>query len=1674
MSVPLHELIAQQTVRTPHAIAVDDAQGPMTYAQLDRRANGIARLLRGRGVGAESRVAVCLPRGRELVAALLGVWKAGGAYVPLDAGHPAERIAWMAADSGARTVLTVNAAAAALAGAVPGEELVFLDSAAGEADAAWDPVGTGPQSAAYITYTSGSTGRPKGVLVEHGGIANRVAWTVDRQGLTAEDRVLQKTVLTFDAAALELFAPLVAGGTVVMAPEGAESDPALLVRTVADRNITVLQGVPSVLRLVADEPAWPECTGLRLVFSAGEALDAELCRRLGEPTGAKVWNTYGPTECSIDVTGQEFDPELHTEAVPIGRPLDNIRVYVLDDELDPVPIGVVGELYAGGVGAARGYVGNPAQTADRFVPDPHGPAGSRMYRTGDLARWRTDGALAYLGRVDHQVKVNGVRIEPAEVEAALNAHPDVRGAVVGAYAFGPGAHGADGLGTHGARSPGADGLGSGKRLVAHLVSARRIPRDELRSFLRKRLPEPMIPALFVTVDAFPLTANGKVDRRALPDPARAEAGTATEGPGHTAPRTVAERLVAQVWEQLLQVEQVGVHDDFFALGGSSLVLTRLADALGKASGDSIQLRGLFAASTVEAQARLLEEARPAVPEVVPVGREVPLPLSFGQHRLWFLDRMHPGSPEWVAPLFLRLPAGTTAESVQAALDTLEARHEALRTRYVLEGEEPRQVVAEPRPVELRVEDAGEGELERLFGEQFARGFDLTDGPLWRALLVRVPIGGPALLVTTHHIASDGWSTVLIEREIRELCAAAAESRTPQLPVLPVQYADYAAWQAARSDDAVLDRELDYWKNALRGLPELQLHTDRLRPARRDGRGSGVRFSVPAGLADALSGIGRKHGATQYATLLAVFAALLSRHSGQDDFGIGSPVTGRLRPETEDTVGFFLNSLVMRCDLTGDPTFGELLARTKDTAMAGFAHQELPFERLVDELQPVRDLSRTPLYQVAFDLQDEGATSVAADGVLMDAFQGAWRVAKTDLTMFVWRQADGSLNGALEYATSLFDRATVERLADHFVRLVEGVVAAPDVSLASIDITSVHEHRLLRVWNDSGAVVPGVSVPELVGRWAVESPGAVAVEGGDGRSLSFGELDVRASRLAHRLRAAGVGVGAESSVAVLLDRSVDLVVALLAVWRAGGGFVPMDPVLPAGRIAGMVADARVGVALTSSAYADRFDGDVEVVRIDGTDLSSFPDAAPEVVVDLDSVAYTVFTSGSTGRPKGVQVSHRSLVNHVDWAVRELVGSGSGGAPVFSSVAFDLVVPNVWAPLAAGQRTWLWDGELTELGESVAAAGPFSFMKLTPGHLEVLSGQLSDSQIEALASRVVVAGEALPGGLVERWRVLLGEGRVLNEYGPTEATVGTCVFPLTEAVEGVVPIGRPLPNMQMRVLDAGLRPVPVGAVGELFVGGTGVARGYAFRPGATAERFVPDPYSSVAGARLYRTGDLVRWRSDGAVEFLGRIDDQVKVRGYRIELGEIRAALIAHPQVTDATVVVSEDQRLIAYVVGSTEGLTDALTATLPDYMVPSALVSLDALPLTPNGKIDRRALPEPGATAADAFVAPSTPTEERISAIWSDLLGKEASTQDSFFDLGGHSILAVRLVSRLQNEFDLDLPMRVAFESPSIAQLAVEIEARIRAEIDAVLNESEPGPEAGPGPAPQSQPESASH
>ncbi|MFP3989073.1 amino acid adenylation domain-containing protein [Streptomyces sp. E11-3] len=1637
----LSERFAEQAFRTPHALAVLDGEHAVTYQELDRAVHRMAHFLRGQGAGRESLVGVGLERGVDLVVALLGVWRAGAAYVPLDPGQPPARLSGLVRESGARLVL----AGPALEGAVRdagacriGPEDVPDTVPADLPDTApFGHPGPDPDGAAYAVFTSGSTGKPKAVVVTHAGITNRVGWSVERHGLGPGDRVLQKTTIGFDAAGWEFFAPLVSGGTVVLAPAGAERDPAELLRAVAHHGVTALQVVPSVLRLLVDEGDWTGCGSLRLLFSAGEALHAELVARLRERTGPglEVWNTYGPTECSIDITAHPVDPEQTTGPVPIGRPLPGMRVLVLSPAGTPVPVGVPGELYAGGVGVARGYAGRPDLTAERFVPDPYATEpGARLYRTGDQVRWRSDGTLEYLGRLDHQVKVNGVRIEPGEIEAALAAHPAVTGAVVTPYTV-------------------EDG---GKRLAAHLTVSTPVDSGQLRAFLAGRLPDSHVPSFFHTLDDFPLSASGKIDRSMLPTP---DEIVAAKQPVFTAPRGAAEELVAGVWAELLGLERVGALDDFFALGGTSLQLTRLAARLRATSGEKISLRGLFAATTVEAQAKLIgtPTGTTAAPEadedaIRPVPRDGELPLSSGQRRLWFLDRMHPGSPEWVAPLFLRLPAGTEPATVRHALRALTDRHEALRTRYADTGGEPRQTIDAPGTpdVDLRVVDTTRQELPAHFGEQFRRGFDLAHGPLWRALLARIEGEDQVLLLTLHHITCDGSSTVILERELRELCAAQQSGRAPRLPEVAVQYADYAAWQHAQLTDTEIERELAHWRTALDGIAPLDLPADRPRGAERDPSGAVVPFRVPAELSARLLDLGRAHGATPFMTLLTAYATLVARYSGQWDVPVGTPVAGRARPEVANTVGFFLNSLVVRCGLDASVSFADALRRVGEAARSAFAHQDLPFEHLVDELQPERDLSRTPLYQVAFDLHSEGVTSVVTEEEDMAAFTAAWQVAKTDLSLFMRQLADGSLDGVLEYATALFDQATVERMAAHFLTLLERAAERPSAPLGALELLSAREReRELVEWNDTAQAAESRSVLELFEQRARRSPDATALMF-ETESLGYAELDTRANRLAHELRARGVG--AESRVAVLLDRGPELLTAFLAVWKAGGAYVPVDPSYPAERVASIVESAGVPVAVTSSSYENRLSG-VDAVLLDRVSLDGHPEGAPERADDLDTLAYVVFTSGSTGRPKGVEVYHRGLVNHVAWAARELAGQDYGGAALFSSVAFDLVVPNLWAPLVSGQRLLLLpqDTDLAELGKRLSAAAPFSFLKLTPGHLDILAHQLTPAQAGALAPVLVVAGEPFTRATLERWRELCADTRIVNEYGPTEASVGTSVFPVPQDIDAdVLPIGRPLPNMAMYVLGTALEPVPVGVTGELYVGGTGVARGYAGRADLTAERFVPDPYGP-AGARLYRTGDLVRRLPDGNVEFVGRVDDQVKIRGYRIELGEVRAVLAEHPEVRDAFVAVHDDE-LAAYVTPAVpDGLAQHLAARLPDYMIPATFTALDALPLNANGKVDRRALPAPGgpAGADDGHVPPSGPVEERIAEIWTELLGVQAGAHDNFFHVGGNSILAIRLISRIQEEFEIALAVRTVFEGPTVARLAATVEERIRAEIAAL-------------------------
>ncbi|MFB7126381.1 amino acid adenylation domain-containing protein [Kitasatospora sp. NPDC056273] len=1538
---PLTRLIADLAAQAPDTVAVRHGNQEITYAALDEAANRLAHYLRDAGVRPESLVGTHLPHSAELPSAVLGVWRAGAVAVPLDADGPAAHLRRIQQGSAVGVVLTLERFAAEVAG--EGVRVVLLD--ADEEDISFFPA-TDPGATSESAWVSrGPDGTA--LVVEHAALANQVRWTARRHGIGAADRILHLDRAV--DAPWPVFTALAAGATAVLATPEEAADPGRLAHLVAGQAVTVLPATPDLLADLVGGQETADRSAVRLVLAVGTPLEADLGRSvLKALPGAALWHVYGPG--ALAVTAHPFDAGQDAPHAVLGRPIDNVRVLVLDEEGSPVPPGVPGEIHVAGLGAPHGYLGAPALTAAALVPAQYGPPGSRLHRTGDLARWRTDGALEYLGRTGE------------------------------------------------------------------------------------------------------VTATAGDDRQAPRTAGR---------PPYTAPATEAEQIVAQAWSRLLEVERVGADDNFFQLGGYSLVITQLAEQLRAATGRQIALTDLFTAVTVREQARLIDPDggadRATPPAVTAVPRDTALPLSYGQRRLWFMDSMQPQSPEWVSSLSLRVAADTGPEAVRAALDALGERHEALRTRYLSQDGEPLQVVEAHRPIELKVVEGTREELLTACQEQFDTGFDLSSGRLWRALLCGEGDGDQLLLITFHHIACDGWSTAVLESEFRELVEAHRAGRSAELPELHLQYADFAAWQQEWRSKERLAESLDHWRTALAGAAPLELPVDHPRPAERDGRGGVVTFTVPGPLAAAAKAFGRRHEATPFMTLLTTFGTLLARHTGQWDVVVGAPVAGRTRAETEPMVGFFLNSLVLRCRLDDRQSFATALQDVRTSCLSAFAHQDLPFEHLVEELRPERDLSRTPLYQVAFNMHDEQLAAGMPDREDIGFLRDARRVAKTDLTLYVRAEADGSWTGAFEYASSLFEHATIERLADHFLRLLESAVTDPGSALAELDIlTDAEREELSTGWNDTRQTWEPGSVIDLFEARAAETPDAPALISG-GQVLTYRELDEQANRMAHHLIANGARP--DTLVGVCLERGPGLVTALLGVWKAGAGYVPLDPANPAERLSHVLADCGAPVLVTESpltALTESFAGARVFVDRDEQAIAARRADAPARPGDPDHLAYVIYTSGSTGKPKGVMVTQHGLVNHLRWAARDLV-TGEGGAPLFSSVAFDLPATNLYVPLITGQPVHVLpaDLDLSGLGPALAAAGPFSFVKLTPGHLELLSHQLTAEQCERLARLILVAGEALTARTANHWREILGAGRLINEYGPTEASIGSTAHPVVTAYDQPVPLGGSLPNTTGYVLDGNGRLAPVGVAGELHIGGDGVARGYLGRPDLTAEKFVPDPFGP-AGSRLYRTGDLTRRLPDGAIEFLGRIDDQVKLRGYRIELGEIQAQLTAIPGIRDAVVVLRTDDRgeksLAAYVVPESgtadpQAIRAHLAGALPEYMVPATVAELLAIPLTSNGKLDHRALPAVEAPVGD-HCAPATPTEERIAEIWADILGLErVSVLDSFFEIGGHSILAIRMTAQLQDEFDVNLTIRTVFDMPTVRGLAEAIENEIKAEIE---------------------------
>ncbi|MET9611076.1 amino acid adenylation domain-containing protein, partial [Streptomyces sp. NPDC006512] len=1637
-------LFAELVAWAPATEAVVSDTGTLSYGELDARANRLAHRLIKAGVRPEDRVALLMERSPDLVAALLGVLKAGGAYVPLDPRFPAARIRHVLAETGA-TVLLADSTAAAEAFTGSGEDtdgtaLTVIEAGPALADGpAHDPaVVTRPDQLAYVMFTSGSTGLPKGVGVTHRDI---VALAEDRRFLSGHERVLLHSPTAFDASTYELWVPLLGGGQVVVAPAG-DLDAVRLRELVSRHGVTALWLTAGLFRLIAEDGPG-SLARVSQVWTGGDVVPAGAVRRVLEACpGLTVVDGYGPTETTTFATTHRIltAAEL-TDRVPIGRPLDGMRVYVLDTALRPVPQDVAGELYIAGAGLARGYLGRPGLTAERFTADPYGPAGARMYRTGDLARWNADGTIDYLGRTDDQVKVRGFRIELGEIEAVLARHEHIAQVAVVIREDVPG----------------------DQRIVAYTVTApgARTTPAELREHAAAGLPAFMLPSAYVSLDTLPLTANGKVDRRALPAPDLA-AGT-----GGRAPRTPQEEILAGLFAEILGLPAVSADDSFFDLGGHSLLATRLVSRIRPVFGVELSVRTLFEAPTVAALATRIAGAGRARTALTARPRPEEVPLSPAQRRLWFLNRFEGPSASYNLPLALRLDGELDPAVLGAALGDVTDRHESLRTVFPELDGRPRQWVL-PAGVSapaLPVTELTAGELDAALAATIAEGFDLTTQAPLRARLFRISATEHVLLVVLHHIAGDGWSLAPFARDLGTAHDARRAGHAPAWEPLPVQYADYTLWQREvlgdeNDPDSALARQIGHWRTALAGLPEeLALPVDRPRPAEASHHGASAPLALPADVHERITLLARTHNASVFMVVQAALAALLGRLGGGEDVPIGSVIAGRTDEALDDLVGFFVNTLVLRTDLSGDPTFAELLGRVRESDLAAYAHQDVPFERLVEVLNPARSLARHPLFQVMLAFQNNAEATLDLDGLHATALPVRLEAAKFDLLFSLEETftADGGpagLRGVVEYSTDLFDRSTAEAIGARLARLLDAVTADPNLPVAAVDVlTDTERTHVLGDWNDTAREVADATVPELFQQQAGRTPHAPAVLHA-GRELTYDELNARANRLARLLIAEGAGP--ERFVALTLPRTADMIVALLAVLKSGAAYLPVDPGYPADRIAYMLADARPALVLTTAEAAAVLPDGVHTLLLDDTAVRARLAAQPDGNVsdterirplDVRHPAYVIYTSGSTGRPKGVVVAHRNLADFAAWAAADIGPERLSDVLAATSLNFDVSLFEMFGPLLTGGRIEIVRDVLTLL--DTEPGRHYSLVSAVPS---ALAHTLAQSDAPRFgADLVVLAGEGLSAHTANAIRTAVPGASLANIYGPTEATVYATAWygGRTAPEDRTPPIGRPRQNTRALVLDERLRPVPPGVAGELYLAGSGLARGYLGRPGLTAERFVADPYGP-AGSRMYRTGDLVRWTTDGQIDYLGRTDFQVKVRGFRIELGEIEAVLARHEGVGQVAVVVREDApgdpRIVAYTVPATGTDTAAtadaaalrahVAAALPEYMVPSAFVALAALPLNPNGKLDRRALPAPDfGAAAGAGRAPRTPQEEQLTELFAEVLGVgTVSIDDSFFDLGGHSLLATRVVSRIRTLFGAELAVRALFETPTVAAL----------------------------------------
>ena len=1689
----IHQLFESQVERTPDAVAVVYENQQLTYLQLNQRANQLAHHLLFLGVGPEVLVGICVERSVEMVVGLLGILKAGGAYVPLDPNYPLERLSYTLANSGVEVLLTQQQ----LIEKLPqnGARLVCLDTD-------WNTINLEsqenfrveltPDQLAYVIYTSGSTGQPKGVAVPHRAI-NRLVFNTNYVQLTSHDRIAQAANASFDAATFEIWGALVHGAMLVGVTQSIVLTPEKFAAYLREQEISVLFLTTALFNQLANFV--PQALNdVRYLLFGGEAVDPRWVKEFLDHGGPQqLLHVYGPTE---NTTFSSWflvkDVPATATTIPIGRPIGNTQIYILDKHLQPVPIGVPGEIYIGGDGVAKGYLNRPELTLLKFIPNPFSNSTSeRLYKTGDLARYNRDGNIEFLGRIDNQVKIRGLRIELGEIEAVLNTHPQIQQAVVIATEEIPG----------------------NKRLIGYVVATdESLTTNQLREFLKQKLPEYMVPSAFVTLDTLPLTPNGKIDKKALPAP-----NSVDREEEYVAPRTPNEEIIANIFTLVLGVENVGIHDNFFILGGHSLLATQLISRLRLAFTVEIPIRAVFESPTVAQLNLTITQLRTTeggltLPPIQPTQTDTELlPLSWAQQRLWFLNQLEESTATYNIPVAVRMSGNLDLKTLQQALSEIVRRHSVLRTSFPTVNDIPRQVIHPEATMNINVVDLQQlsvTERETVLHQQAQleaiTPFNLENAPLIRCSLLELSATEYVLLLTMHHIVSDGWSMGVFMSELSALYQASCAGVPSVLPELPIQYADFALWQRQWVSGEVLETQLNYWVSQLQGLPLLlQLPTDRPRPRVQTHQGRTQRFTLNRDVTQKLQSLSRASGTTLFMTLLAAFATLLYRYSGESDIVIGSPIANRNRSEIESLIGFFVNTLVLRTRIDANPSFESLLAQVLETTLQAYEHQDVPFEQVVEALQPQRSLSHSPLFQVMFILQNAPIGEIELPGVTWTQLNRESTIAKFDLTLSMMETHQG-LVGAWEYNTDLFDGSTIERMAGHFENLLSAIVENPQQAVGEIPLLSEAErHQLLVAWNETTCEYPtDKCIHQLFEQQVERTPDAVAVVY-ENQQLTYLQLNQRANQLAHHLLS--LGVGPEVLVGICVQRSVEMVVGLLGILKAGGAYVPLDSEYPQERLSFMLEDAEVALLLSEQRLVERLPQHQALLVCLDTDwqiISLSPQDNPVTQLQPTNLAYVIYTSGSTGLPKGVAVTHQAvnrLVNNTNYIQLKPDDHLAQAA----NIAFDAATFEIWGALLHGSK-------LIGIPQNILLS-PHDFTKyIREQKISVLF--LTTALFNQLAGNVPQAFQDLRyllfgGEAVDpKWvKEVLNKGcpqRLVHVYGPTESTTFCCWYLVQDVPQEAttIPIGRPISNTQIYVLDQNLQPVPVGVRGEIYIGGDGLARGYLNLPDLTKQKFIPNPFlgsrewevgigelgtpsgdkgqwgvrsyelenhnqqptpnnQHYCSVYLYKTGDLARYLPDGNIEYLGRIDYQVKIRGFRIELGEIEAVLTQHPGVQETVVIAQEDsqgdKRLVGYIVpqaevsATTEDFRHFLQQKLPNYMIPPVFVLLSTLPLTPNGKVDRRSLrvPDQANSSGKLIVTPRTLTEEMLARIWTEILNINSFTRgssdiniyDNFFDLGGHSLVATLLMTRIRQVFQVDIPLWRLFDAPTIAGLASSIE-----------------------------------